>query len=1215
MWNPNRSLCLVLAGLFFSPAALAADGETRKEVAPEEASGETEAEALAALEDEGPQLLAPTQAELDAFQAALERFSARVTEFEDDSRDFVQRRYEEERTRLSSGYEAVLQGLEDEDQALRVLAMERFQRFLVHYGDTPEASGVRLRLAELYFQQADDDWIAASKEYFDALNAAGDDFDKLIELEEMGQPTKDLSEVITLLTQIIDTNRGLPPEEQFELIDTAYYLLAFCYTQDQSAQYNEEAFLATFTELIATRPASDYADAAHMFLGSYYFDNLQLEDAINEFNAVIERGPEHKHFLGAKYQLAWAYYKLSNYDRATDLFVELLEINETRKRDEGKPIDYAPEAVAYLAMSLSDQADTMDQTPLQRANQYFGTLSGERPYRWDVLKEMAESLVRYARPEDAIDIYRYLQNDPAYVHRPENPDFQDQVVKLLSSGYMADLKAAGEARLQMTERYGEGSEWWVANKDNPEALSNARAYIESSMLEVAIEMKVRAEEQLTAGAPTAQAAFTDAATRYRTYLERYPISDDYYFNWIQLADALYKSDDFQGSKDEYKGILKNERYHPFGDFALWNLFRAQENILSQQVGNLDKPFEGARVERTYTSVGGQEIQVMALEPAQQDYIAIVDTLASRDFSLPEDDRVGDLRDKVERARPAFKYIPAQILFHANRYDEARPRLKEIIEQFPQTDEGAYAANLLLMSYERENDSPQVRKWARQFSQMRLGANESVIAEKGEFFQSKFEEMSYLRGSEAFTDGDYIAAADAYLQFADEFPASPNVPNALLSAAAAYAQIGKTSDANDLYERFVKEYPDHEESKDMYFRIASNYEAIFDLPQAVHYFEELVGRFPDSVDAPDALWEASFLKVGMGDHAGAARGFEKYAMDYPEKSDREEVYFEAAEQWEKANPATGARYYRQYLDMFGTQDANRALAAQYRLYKIADNAGDTRTAQAELDKVSVLFDEISATGATVPESGAEMAAEAAFRELQASYDAFMAMDVSRYFKPGSKSEKEITETLMQTMPAQLEEFNGQVGAFVSKYVSFNYITAALTLMGEAQARYEELGMRLEPDPSVDSAMEEAIWQQFDEVLYPFFEPYGLAAVESFEQVLKVAQDAGRHGEWVDRAQDNLNSINPSEYPAVKLERIGETDLNGDWKLEPRDSEEAVRVFLGEEQASDAADEAAGAAAEGEGAAAPANDADAAEADAPSESTDESDAAGGAEEAEQ
>ena len=117
---------------------------------------------------------------------------------------------------------------------------------------------------------------------------------------------------------------------------------------------------------------------------------------------------------------------------------------------------------------------------------------GEREYTSDVMVYLAEELIEQVRIVEAADTYQYLQDRWPYA--PENPTYQKKLAELwLNEGevelYMDQMKI-------LTDRYAENGEWWVQNRNNPEAQDIARGYVEASLLDVAYNQFNRAYESM-----------------------------------------------------------------------------------------------------------------------------------------------------------------------------------------------------------------------------------------------------------------------------------------------------------------------------------------------------------------------------------------------------------------------------------------------------------------------------------------------------------------------------------------------------------------------------------------------------------------------------------------------------------------------------------------------------------------------------------------------
>jgi TolA-binding protein len=674
----------------------------------------------------------------------------------------------------------------------------------------------------------------------------------------------------------------------------------------------------------------------------------------------------------------------------------------------------------------------------------------------------------------------------------------------------------------MSERYGEGSAWWRANQNDPEALAKALKFNEESLLYVAAELKVRAQEAEMAGR-LEPALFAAAADKYREYLDKFPISDNFYENQLQLADALFKGQRLAESATEWESLVKTAKSHDYDGLAAVMAFRTWDQLLREQVGPPEKAYAGAQVERTYTSVGGVEMKVMALEDVQKRFIASADRLLQMDLG-PESAGF-DAASYVDSERVKIMYLPAQVLYYAGRYDEARPRLEAIIREHASEDEAAWAANLLLNTYINEQDNPQIRVWSREFANRKLGASADVTATSALRFQDTLERATFDAAYQAAQRGDLTVASAGYLSFIEEFPKSANRPIAMLNAADTLERSGKADDANGVYERFIKEYPTRDEARPIFFAIASNYESIFELDKAIKIYQELLDRFPNYERAPDAAYMVAFLKEGTGDKLGAAQGYEKYGRTYTSASDREEVFFRAGRLYEAVDRDRAITFYKSYLSQFALTQVDHAIEAQARIADLHKAAGRAKDASSALDELVALFDRAVASGKTPSLASQDRVAEAAFRALQAHHDKIVANKLSR-------DDKKDGDLLNVKLPAELDAFAAEVQAFSTKYASFWGITGAYYLYGAAEMHYARLGLALEPPAGLSEEDRDVFWQLLEEQLFPKYREREANAVKSWQSVLELATRFHRHSVWIDRSNEALNQFDPKQFPAGK-----------------------------------------------------------------------------------
>ena len=1065
-----------------------------------------------------------TDADVAAFEAALARFEARVQEFEADALSAVSEQKTRQVAEIRKMYDARITSLEAKRRDERLAAIGRFEAFLKQYDASALASDVRLRLSELYTQEAQDQFLEALDRYSAAQDAAGADLDALAALESMGEPLKKLTPAAALLERIIADNAGKPVDQQFPLLDIVYYTAAYFYQDENGDLYDLERSRAFLQELVKTRPSSPFSELSHMLLGLGFFEQGDNRAAIGEFNEVIALGPTRKYYDAAVYQRAWAHYRLSEYDAAIQQFEPLLDASYEAVAKGARASDYAQEAVIYLALSLLDQADAEGVAPLTQVNRFFSRRP-TKPWAFDVYVQLGRSLQQYARGLDAVDVYDYVLSRPDFSLRPEAVDLQHESINLLSRGLDADLERAGAARLALTERFGDGSAWWKENQDEPEALTRARTYIERGLVEVATELKVRAQTLRRDGAAVAEYSpvYAAAAEKYKEYLDRFPIADDFFYQQTQFADALSRSNQMQAAAVEWEQLYKTRKVHTYGGLAAVGLFDTWLRYVNENVGDLDKTAANAVVDRAYTTPAGKEITVYKLDPAQQELIEAADLLLKGDFGATGE---FDAAGYVASNRAALLYIPAQILSRANRFEEARPRLLAVIDSVPSADQAAWSANLLLNSYIAEGDSANVRTWSRVFATRTLGSDASLVSKNQTAFQNNLEASTFALATEAAERGDYLAAAEASLAFVDEFSKSPNAPLALLNAANNYEKIGRADDANRIYERFIRTFPTHPESPRLFLALAENYQSLFQLEKAVATYDELVTRFPSLPNLGDVVYMIAFLKEGMGDALGAAQGYERYAKQFPAAPDREDNHYRAGRMYELVDADKAISFYRGFLAQYGTKNADRTIETLGRIVALQTKKGRTKEASAALDELVATFNRLKAAGGTLSPASHDLAASGALRPLQARHDKIL----TAVF-PSAETAK--VRKVLDGVAADVLALTDEVVAFRDTYnLAFEGQSAAFFLLGDAQMFEAKLGLSVQPPPELEGDDLDAFWELLEERFYPEFRQKEQDAVEGWKGILDFAAAAERNSIWVDRTREALNAYDPKQFRAGK-----------------------------------------------------------------------------------
>lgn len=1046
--------------------------------------------------------------EVAAYNEISDRFEARSREFTQDVRGIVDGREAEERGRINEGYRAMQTELEESEVQLRDMAIRRFEDFLAKYPDAEYSPHVMFRLADLYTEEAKETWLIAADE-FAALEAAIEDPDEYASLDE---PLIDYTKSIALYQRILDDHPN------YEFTGAAWYMLGYCFFDDLSKQHDIDRAIAAFEELVAEHPGSRPAVHGAMHLGEYHFDNVDLELAIPYYETVVGAGADHELYDKGVYKLAWAYYKLSDYDRALGLFTDLLDWSEEVYLQSGKTSDLRPEAVKYMAFSFSDLADAdfEGRTPVQVAEAWF-TGVGSREYEDDVFLALADVLEQQARFEDAIEALEYYQD--RWPLDPNNPTLQLKVAQLHESKAIPDLEAAGRARTVLTERYNPDSAWWQSNRNNPDALAVAERFIEQSLADVAIEYHIRAQESQT------REDFEAAAGKYSEYLSRFPFANDYYVIQWYLADTLYNAQMYDEARQEYERLIAAEG-HPYREGSTWMLVQVWRQVVVDTYGGYEARPAGAVLEKKVPTKDGGEREVYLLTPEHEALIAAMDLIKDKSFEDP------GFAPALDEARAQLYYIPALILVNFGRYEEARPRLEEIIERFPHKDEGAWSAKELVGTYQAEGDYAKIRELTSRFRRMSLGESAAESSDAADVFGTLEEQSAFKLALSLVESGDREAAAEAFVEFMAEFPDSDNRNLALYNAANSFDLIGQKARSLELFEQYLTEYPQDERSKALYYRIGDNYSQVLDLETAIRYYEDLARYFPDYVDAPDALFTASFLRSGLGDHAGSAKGYEKYVSSYPDREDVEYVYWMATRQWKEIGPSEAEASYKRYLQKFGGINADHTLEATYFLATRTEERGRPKATAKAWEDFLASYKDLAAQGPIGP-TARNLAAGIAFRDLLARYETFAA---EVYPSAKKLEDPKVVTDLLATFKDEIAAIEQQAIDLITTYQDFEYTSAALFIQG---ATYWDHAQYLYAWPIPEDWDDELV-DIYREQLDGFAAPVQVKAIARLEANLQKSKNEKRSSVWIDKTVAMLNDISPSEYPLEKPEFLGTID---------------------------------------------------------------------------
>ncbi|MBN1552960.1 tetratricopeptide repeat protein, partial [bacterium] len=333
--------------------------------------------------------------------------------------------------------------------------------FLSRNPDSKTADRVLMRLAQLYYDQAQADFEVVMTEY-----------DRLYELYDRGQidnppnePRKNFRESLHTYAMVIEDY----PESEY--VDDALYHIGYLL---EETGHLDSAF-TFYDKTLNEFPTSELVPDLLMRIGEYYFNppNNLVEIAITYYERILQYKTSPR-YDEALYRLGWCYYRMSEYDKAITYFTLLADDIERSKPFDPNGVYTNPslseESIEYIGLSFLEKGGA------QAAADYLQQIGG-RSYGVDVLKRIGDVYLNEKEEyQQAIDSYNLLLD--LYPDVKFAPLIQNKIVV----GYrrLDESSLAFLARERLYHLYRDGSDWWKKN-DNTSDREIAYALTESAL--------------------------------------------------------------------------------------------------------------------------------------------------------------------------------------------------------------------------------------------------------------------------------------------------------------------------------------------------------------------------------------------------------------------------------------------------------------------------------------------------------------------------------------------------------------------------------------------------------------------------------------------------------------------------------------------------------------------------------------------------------------
>ncbi len=750
-----------------------------------------------------------------------------------------------------------MQAREDKVAVERRRAIGLLNGFLAKYPRAPERANALFRLAELYWESSEADFLHKMQAYDAQIDAFRSGALKV----RPPEPRIDLARSIGVYEQILEKH------QDFDKSDIVLYLYGFGLNE----QGNEQAALSIYRTLIKKYPKSAFMPDAHLAIGEYLFSKGGYAEALRSYGHVLEHPGTPLEDL-ALYKTAWCYFKLGKAKQAARRFKRILYHADEPRRPGGRvnsATELKKEALEDLALTFSESGGARE------AYRFMKQVGGEK-YSISVLHSLGEVFFRQARYTKAIESYRMLVDK--FPFSAESPAIRVKIAEAYERAGLVE-RALVERRAVATN-YGPGSSWARKNAADTEATQEARRLSEESLRYVALYRHKQAQKSHDGKAYQASAA------AYSEYLAMFPESAQSPRMHFFLGEVLFKLKNFARAAENYLLAVRKLK-----DTKL-RVEAAYAAVLS---------FDALRKK---SGLPGDEPHAVkqSFSKSEQGFSRAVDEFARL---APGDKKVPQLR--FEQGKTCY--------YHAH-FRRAAQRFLSLVQNHPQDAFAPAAADLALDCYTRLGDWATLEKKARRFKRHGTFTGKELDSRLPEFIAAAI----FQSGAALAKKGKPGKAAREYERMASEFPKSDLAPKALFWAAVNHERAGQKEKAIDSYRKIIKRYPKRAaeatfvmagiyERKYDYDRAAANYEkfaakfpkdtrAPSALLQAalLHRarrayskeaasLQEFTKSYPKHKKASEALFGAGLAFARAGKPASAEQIFASYSTKFAKRDRR------------------------------------------------------------------------------------------------------------------------------------------------------------------------------------------------------------------------------------------------------------------------------------------------------------------------------------------
>jgi TolA-binding protein len=975
--------------------------------------------------------------------------------------------------------------------------------------DTPQWY---FRLAELLWEESQYFFFEANRrdDRLIALGTRGSaqELDRLMaekrDLERQQRKLRDQS--VALYAAIVKRYPKYP-----RLDEVLYFLAENLSKRDR----NDPDALKAYRALIERFPRSRYVPDAWMAVGEHWFEKgngenrvASLKKALGAYRKAAEY-QESSVYGYALYKQAWVHYNLAEWNEALELFRAVVFFGELPTAT--VPAD---RKLALVKEARKDYVRTYSHVgSAEGAADEFKRVGGEAGWV-DMLRSLAGIYFEEGKDRDAIVVYhRLIQLGPT---SPEAAFFQSRIVT--SAGRMGRKEAAvQQAHVFVKMLRGIEAAVGAGDDKGKRSIADARRDAEQTLRVLAVQY--HNEWKKTRDDPVA----AYAAAVYRDYLDVFPDEPTAYEMRFFHAELRYALADFEGAGEEYERVVVR-------DLRALEARRAAGDAGAKPGKFFKDALENA--------VFAWDLVAKKLDdekrPAAADPGRRLPLAPQRQRLLDACARYLEWQPKGEKW-VEIAYKAARLQYQHNGFAEATDLFTRIALDHPAHELAGYATNLVLDAYNLLGDWRNVNGWAKRFwaNAKLVEAHPALKADLAKII----EESAFKVIEEKERAKDHEGAAEEYLAFVRDWPASRLAPTALFNASVDWVKARRIDKAVEVRTLILQQYPGHELAPAVLYDNAEAYEAIAEFEKAAELYERYFalwraarqrqdpkgkrGPAPalpaaayDERKATDGIINAAVFRAGLRQWAKAEAASRAYLETWPNGADAPRIFRSIADLHAKqGQPTKQLRQLEEYQRRFA-KDPDEWLALQHEIVQLLERAGNAplaRRARAEA------LAQWRRNKDRVKERGLSVVAEALLDDLDPEFTQYdrISLNVAPKFLKG---QLEIKAKRLK----KLEAAYGQVVLLKQAEPA----VCALYRIGLAYKRFAQ-ALYDAPIPR-EIRRDAALVEEYRALLSQQAEPLESKAVDGLALAVNAARDHGVVNDCARQATALLVKHKPEEY---------------------------------------------------------------------------------------